>query len=533
MAYRGMRSRLSSRALCAMKHLKLLPAIALLGLAGCGGSGSSTAGGQSVSSSTSSSSSSGGTSSSSSGAVANQALGGLWNVASGNAIGRMLATADGRFFYFSSSIGPSQAADTVNTGTLSVAGHTLSGTQQSGSFNGHGEGYGINIAGGSAASVSVSGTVTQSTAMAFAGSTWTYDTSGLYDEPSSLGKVAGMWSLGLSTSGDGESPAIINASGALFQSDPDPSNDCTLTGQVSVIDPTHNAYAITLAYRGADCVAPILGATGSGLAYLDDTTTPVTLRYAVTVANSAGAIGIISGAGKPYQSLGGAWTATPPSGASAAMLSDYVGDFFYATAASGCTNLFQGALTPLDSADATSGYGEFSSAPSSCGGNPQSETYSGSLSPGVSLTLTNTGATSGIGVPINWTDNVSIFNQPSNLALLAGSWTTPNGDTIAIDASGNLSGSLDTSGCSVTGRLSIIDPATNVYRLGLAYSGCASIPPDLSGFVTDVAGLDGATVTGLASLNTSVTPAQLGLWSVLQFTDGSDDAIAYLLLTSN
>jgi hypothetical protein len=53
-----------------------------------------------------------------------------------------------------------------------------------------------------------------------------------------------------------------------------------------------------------------------------------------------------------------------------------------------------------------------------------------------------------------------MFNQPSSLSLVAGSWTTPNGYTIAVDASGNLSGSLDTSGCT-------------------------SIPPDLGGFVTD------------------------------------------------
>jgi hypothetical protein len=543
---------------------RLLPAVAFLGNVGCGGNGSPTGGtaspvssagagssssssssssgastssssssssGASASSSSSSSSGgSGSSSSTSSGAGVNQAMGGIWNAASLPAIGPMLVTGDGRFFYYSSSVGLSYILDTVNIGSLNAAGYILSGAQESGSFYGHGEGFGINIVNGS--SVSVGGVISQMATVAFAGNTWTYDTSGLYDRPSSLAAVAGIWNLNLSTS-QGANPAIIDANGVLFQSDPNPSNDCTISGQISLIDPAHNAYSIALAYSGINCYPPILGATGAGLAYLDYTTTPVTLRYAIGVQNSTGNAGIISGAGQPYQSLGGVWTATSQTGGTASMLSDYVGNFFYQTVAGSCTELYQGELTQSYGLPTVSGNGVFSTVQSSCNGGPQAESYSGTLSPGTSLTLTSAGTNSGIGLPFSWAYNGSAYDQPSSLAAVTGNWITPNGYIIAIDSGGHLSGSLSSSGCTVSGRISIDDPAANVYHLAMAYSGCTSVPADLSNFVTDATGLDGATVTGLATIDTSMSPNQLDMWSLFQFTDGSADAIAYVVGTSN
>jgi hypothetical protein len=208
------------------------------------------------------------------------------------AIGPMLVTGDGRFFYYSSS-GPPQI-DTVNMGNLSVAGDALSGTQQSGEFYGHGEGFGINIV--SATPSPISGIVTQDAVIAFAGYTWAFDTSGLYDNPSSLAAVTGTWSLGLSTSAASNESATIDSTGALSQSDP--VINCAISGQVSPIDPAHNAYSMTITYIGVDCVQPILNATGSGTAYIDYTTNPVTLNYAVYVQNSAGFPSIIAGGGQ-------------------------------------------------------------------------------------------------------------------------------------------------------------------------------------------------------------------------------------------
>jgi hypothetical protein len=516
---------------------RLLPSIAFLGLAACGGGTSSNDGSTSSGGSSSSSGGSTSSSSSSSGAGANQAVGGLWNVASGDAVGPLLVTGDGRFFYQSSSFGGG-TADTINTGQLSVAGNTLTGTQDSAEYYGHGQGYGINISGG-ITTAQVSGSVTQNATISFAGNTWTYDTSGLYNKPSSQSAVAGMWSSAFSTAyGGGNDVAIVNAAGALFESASNSLNDCTVNGNVSVIDPAHNAYAIGITYSGSDCVEPILGASGTGLAYIDYTTTPVTLQYAIPIQAPSGNTGIISGGGLPYQSLGGVWSAAPQSGETGLMLSDYIGNFFYSLAfnsgsLSGCTAYFQGLLNPVDSSGATTGNGNFASVPSGCFGNAQSETYSATLNPDASLMLANSGSISGSLASITWNYQGTPFNQPSNLALISGTWTTPGGDSIAVDSVGNLSGSMDSSGCTVTGRIAIIDPATSVYRLALVYAGCTGIPADLNGFVTDATGLNGATVTGLATIDTSVTPNQLDMWSLFQFADGSTDAIAYVVGTSH
>jgi hypothetical protein len=525
------------RVICGTPHFgRLLPSIAFLGLVACGGGGTSSSDGSasSVSSSNSGSSTSSGGSSSSGGAGANQAVAGLWNAASGNAVGALLVTGDGRFFYQSSSFG-GVTPDTINTGQLSVAGNTLTGTQDSAEYYGHGQGYGINIS-GEFTTAPVSGSVTQNATISFAGNTWTYDTRGLYNEPSSQTAVAGMWSSGFSTAdGGGNDVAIVNAAGALFESASTALNDCTVNGNVSVIDPAHNAYEIGITYSGTDCVEPILGATGAGLAYLDYTTTPATLRYAIPVQTPSGNTGIISGGGLPYQSLGGVWTAAPQAGETGLMLSDYIGNFFYSLAfnsggLSGCTAYFQGLLNPVDSSGATTGNGNFASVPSGCFGNAQSEMYTATLSPNASLMLANSGSISGLLSPITWGYQSAPFNQPSSLALISGTWLTPGG---AVDSYGNLSGSMDSSNCTVTGRIAIIDPATNVYRLGLVYSGCTSVPADLSAFITDATGLNGASVTGLATIDTSVTPNQLDMWSLFQFADGSPNAIAYVVGTSN
>jgi hypothetical protein len=128
----------------------------------------------------------------------------------------------------------------------------------------------------------------------------------------------------------------------------------------------------------------------------------------------------------------------------------------------------------------------------------------------------------------------SAYNRPSSAASVAGNWTTPSGDIIAVDSRGGISETDASGGCTVKGQIATANPAYNIYYLTLHYSGCTGVPADLAAFTTNSAGLNGATVTGLATIDNSVTPNQLDLWSRIDFSDGSGSAaITYVVGSSN
>jgi len=98
----------------------------------------------------------------------------------------------------------------------------------------------------------------------------------LYDRDSSLSVIAGNYDdFGLVIN--------ISASGVVFEQDP--STGCVVNGQVNVIDSQFNAYDVSITY--SNCVgnfAILNGATFTGLAILDNTTTPEQLTVGMTGA---------------------------------------------------------------------------------------------------------------------------------------------------------------------------------------------------------------------------------------------------------
>jgi hypothetical protein len=70
----------------------------------------------------------------------------------------------------------------------------------------------------------------------------------------------------------------------------------------------------------------------------------------------------------------------------------------------------------------------------------------------------------------------AIYEQPSSLAAVSGSWTIRNlsgaaTGTLRVNGNGSFSGS-DISGCGYSGVISIIDSRYNAYRVNLNVSNC-------------------------------------------------------------
>ena len=113
---------------------------------------------------------------------------------------------------------------------------------------------------------------------------WTYN--GLYNYSSGLAQIAGAWGElpgmdGPVIIGGERAPFTIDGNGIISEHSAD--GTCALSGQVSLIDPNHNAYSIAIIYS-AGCEYP--GATGTGLAYLDYTVSPTALRMTINLQAS-------------------------------------------------------------------------------------------------------------------------------------------------------------------------------------------------------------------------------------------------------
>jgi hypothetical protein len=89
------------------------------------------------------------------------------------------------------------------------------------------------------------------------------------------------------------------------------------------------------------------------------------------------------------------------------------------------------------------------------------------------------------------------YSRASSLATLAGNFSFGAGGMLNISSAGLVSGQ-DTSGCTVNGIVSTIDPKYNMYDTNLTFSACAGIP-------------DGVELAGLATLDDSQSPELLVL----------------------
>jgi len=104
----------------------------------------------------------------------------------------------------------------------------------------------------------------------------------LYNEPSSLTKLAGNWN-------DAGNTLTINADGTFFEQQ---SSGCVVSGAYTIIDATHNLYGVSL--QIANCTSSMAGIAFNGLGYLDDSN-PNALQFFedMSGADPANAGGIV------------------------------------------------------------------------------------------------------------------------------------------------------------------------------------------------------------------------------------------------
>ena len=114
-----------------------------------------------------------------------------------------------------------------------------------------------------------------------------------------------------------------------------------------------------------------------------------------------------------------------------------------------------------------------------------------------SLTLSATQTTSnGSALPASattWTYS-TLYASPSSLTAIAGNYDD-GGATLNISASGVIF-EQDSNGCVLNGQVSIINASYNNYAVTVTFANCGTIP-------------DGTAISGLATLDNSVSPANL------------------------
>jgi hypothetical protein len=96
----------------------------------------------------------------------------------------------------------------------------------------------------------------------------------------------------------------------------------------------------------------------------------------------------------------------------------------------------------------------------------------------------------------------TISDSSSSPAAVSASYQNAvNGDVLAISTSGAISGTNSSDNCTLSGSISTSDSTHNIYEIAYTYSNCTGT----------YQALNGVQLTGLATLNTGVSPAQLVL----------------------
>lgn len=99
----------------------------------------------------------------------------------------------------------------------------------------------------------------------------------LYAEPSSLAIIAGTYTDALS----GSDSLTISADGTVFAQNG--ATNCVANGQVSIVNPVYNAYAVSVEYSSCSGDRAVLnGVTFSGLFAINDTVAPAELVGGLT-----------------------------------------------------------------------------------------------------------------------------------------------------------------------------------------------------------------------------------------------------------
>jgi hypothetical protein len=260
-------------------RLTAITVLVVGGLSACGGGG-------------------GGSSSDPPAPPASQSPGGIWTVQyvdpnTGDTIdAQALATETGEVFF--AGINTANSCAVIGFGQVAVNGSSLSGstndavvTWSANPFVNTTCGYSD---GSTSATTTLSGTVAQrsslaltqtsttSKGMALGSATQTWSYSNLYAETPSLATVAGNYA-------DNSDTLTLSSNGTVFEQDP--TSGCVINGQVSIVNSSYNAYALSFTFASCTGNSAVLnGQTGTGLAYYDDSVNPAQFVYGVHVTVS-------------------------------------------------------------------------------------------------------------------------------------------------------------------------------------------------------------------------------------------------------
>lgn len=149
-----------------------------------------------------------------------------------------------------------------------------------------------------------------------------------------------------------------------------------------------------------------------------------------------------------------------------------------------------------------------------------SGTISGTIEQRVSMSLSTSFTTSAGTVSTGTLDLTfdQLYNVASSLATIAGNYTDATGTVVSVSSDGSVFAQVATSGCVFNGTISIIDSSYNAYRIQGMYESCTG----------SSAVLNGVSLSGLATYNNTVTPAQI-IAGVNGMGNGTDYAIVYSL----
>lgn len=166
------------------------------------------------------------------------------------------------------------------------------------------------------------------------------------------------------------------------------------------------------------------------------------------------------------------------------------------------------------------GYPDFSSTFSD-GSDYGIGTLSGTVTTGASLTGAlsfTTNANSSI--TGNWSlIYEALSNTASSTSAISGNYTDGvTGTTISISTTGGMSGQNGSNSCTLTGSVSTADSTHNVYEVAYSYAGCTGT----------YAAVNGVQFTGLATLNSNVSPALL----IMTATGTSSAGVPYGIVSS-
>jgi hypothetical protein len=151
-------------------------------------------------------------------------------------------------------------------------------------------------------------------------------------------------------------------------------------------------------------------------------------------------------------------------------------------------------------------------------------TLSGTVSTGSSMTANLSFTTSGnTTMTGDWTLSLqSLTNIGSSLGAVTATYTDGStGATVSIDGLGDVNSQDPTTSCVLTGTISTNDTAYDIYQINFTYKSCTG----------SYAVLNGIQLSGLAVLNTGVSPTQLVYAVAGQGSSGQYGITSYLNAT--